>query len=138
VAELKTRPTDSDVEAFLARVEPATKQADCRALVALMAEATGERPRMWGSSMVGFGDYHYRYASGREGDWFLAGFSPRKANLTVYLSGGIDSHRELLAGLGPHTTGVGCLYLKRLGDVDTDVLAEIVRRDVAQLRAGAS
>ena len=92
-----------------------------------MQAATGAPPVMWGSSIIGFGDVHYRYASGREGDWFAVGFSPRKKNLTLYLTDGIDRHTEHLERLGPHATGKGCLYIKRLDDVNRDVLGALIR-----------
>jgi hypothetical protein len=91
---------------------------------------------MWGSSVVGFGDYHYKYASGREGDWFVVGFSPRKSQLTLYLTSGIDRHRPLLSRLGPHGTGKGCLYLKRLSDVDVNVLKALVEEAAGFIRRG--
>ncbi len=102
----------------------------------MMREATGAAAKMWGKGMVGFGEWHYRHPSGREGDFFELGFSPRKAALTVYVSGGLDSHAALLAKLGKHTTGKGCLYLGRLGDVDRTVLATLLQRGVAALRRG--
>ena len=125
---LKTTPSDADVDAFIASVEDPQKRDDSRALCRMMAEETGEPPKMWGSSIVGFGSYHYRYASGREGDWMALGFAPRKANLTLYLMDGFDGYRDLLARLGKHSTGRSCLYVKRLSDVDADVLREMVRR----------
>ncbi|MBD8077963.1 DUF1801 domain-containing protein [Cellulosimicrobium arenosum] len=131
--ENRTRPTDADVEAFLASVEDPVRRRDAQRLVALMTRVTGEEPRMWGPSIVGFGTYHYRYASGREGDIAAAGFSPRKAASTVYLAHGVDEHAELLSRLGPHTLGKACLYVKDLDDVDLDVLEETVRRSYATL-----
>ena len=125
-----TRPTDADVKAFLAQVPDQRRREDARAVVDLMAEVTGERPTMWGATMVGFGSYHYRYASGREGDYFVVGLSPRKAALTVYLMDGFEGREHLLERLGPHTTGKACLYVKRLDDVDSDVLRELVRLSV--------
>ena len=125
-----TRPTDADVEAFLAQVPDQRRREDARAVVDLMAEVTSERPTMWGATMVGFGSYHYRYASGREGDYFVVGVSPRKAALTVYLMDGFEGREGLLERLGPHTTGKACLYVKRLDDVDSDVLRELVRLSV--------
>jgi hypothetical protein len=125
MAELKTKPTDDDVEAFIDSV-PEAARSDCRELVTLMQAATDAPPVMWGSSIVGFGEVHYRYASGREGDWFAVGFSPRKKSLTLYLTGGVDRHAEHLERLGPHTTGKGCLYIKRLDDVDRDVLQALI------------
>ena len=135
MAELKTKENDQSVEAFLAGIEDAQKQADCRALVAIMQEATGAAPRMWGDSIVGFGHYHYKYASGREGDWFLTGFAPRKQNLTLYIMAGFDNYEALLGRLGKHTTGKSCLYVKRLADVDMPVLTELVVESVAHMKA---
>ncbi|MBK9712272.1 MAG: DUF1801 domain-containing protein [Kouleothrix sp.] len=128
----KTRPTDQDVEGFLDSIVDAQQRQDCRTLAALMREVTGAEPRMWGDSIVGFGSYHYRYATGREGDWLLTGFSPRKQNLTLYLSYGIEQHGELLQRLGKHKLGKACLYLKRLDAADHDALRELIRRSVEQ------
>jgi hypothetical protein len=127
MADLKTKPTEVSVADFLATVAD-DRREECDALVALMRRATGEVPRMWGPSMVGFGSYHYRYESGREGDWFLAGFSPRKKALTVYVMAGFTGFEELLARLGRHETGKSCLYLRSLAEVDAEVLEELVRR----------
>jgi hypothetical protein len=127
MADLKTKPTEMSVADFLATVAD-DRREECDALVALMRRATGEEPRMWGPSMVGFGSYHYRYESGREGDWFLAGFSPRKKALTVYVMAGFTGFEELLARLGRHETGKSCLYLRSLAEVDAEVLEELVRR----------
>ena len=135
MAELKTKENDQSVEAFLSSIDDAQKQADCRALVAIMQEATGAAPRMWGDSIVGFGHYHYKYASGREGDWFLTGFAPRKQNLTLYIMAGFDNYEALLGRLGKHTTGKSCLYVKRLADVDMPVLTELVVESVAHMKA---
>jgi Domain of unknown function (DU1801) len=125
------RPTAADVDAFLDAVPDERRRADARTLCSLLAEVTGEPPVLWGTSIVGFGTYHYRYESGHEGDSALVGFSPRKTALVVYLVGGFeDRHGKLLERLGPHKTGKGCLYLKRLADVDLDVLRELVERSV--------
>lgn len=132
MAELETKPTDDDVDAFLATV-PEPTRSDCRELVTIMKAATGADPVMWGSSIVGFGSTHFRYASGREGDWFRVGFSPRKRNLTLYLLDGVDSHAEQLQRLGKHSTGKGCLYIKQLDDVDRGVLVELIN-DAASSR----
>ncbi|UKJ64634.1 DUF1801 domain-containing protein [Cellulosimicrobium cellulans] len=132
-SESTTHPTDADVEVFLAAVEHPVRRRDARRLVELLSRVTGEPPRMWGSSIVGFGTYHYRYASGREGDMAAAGFSPRKAATTVYLMDGVDAHAELLERLGPHTVGKGCVYVKDLDAVDLGVLEEVVRRSYATL-----
>ena len=126
MAENKTKPTDADVDAFLEAVESDRRREDARRVLTIMREVTGEEPVMWGPSMIGFGTVHYRYATGREGDTFAAGLSPRKAALTVYLADGFDGREELLARLGPHTTGRACLYLKRLDGVDPDVLRELI------------
>lgn len=130
-SEPVTRPTDADVEAFLATVENETRRNDAHHLIELMTEVTGEPPVMWGPSIIGFGSYHYRYATGREGDAPLAGFSPRKQNLVIYLVGGYeDRYAKLLEQLGPHKTGKACLYLKRLADVDLEALRTLVERSV--------
>jgi hypothetical protein len=126
MAENKTRLTDADVDAFLDAVDDDRRREEARTVLALMHEVTGEEPAMWGPSIVGFGSVHYRYDSGREGDMFAAGFSPRKTALTVYLAEGFDGRDELLERLGPHTTGKTCLYLKRLDAVDLDILRALV------------
>ncbi|MBK6767788.1 MAG: DUF1801 domain-containing protein [Ardenticatenales bacterium] len=135
MAELKTRRTDASVADFLAAIPDEGRRADCLAVADLMAGVTGAEAEMWGPAIVGFGRYHYRYASGREGDWFLAGFSPRKQNLTLYLMSGYDDYEALLARLGKHTIGKSCLYIKRLSDIDVDVLRELVTASVAHMRA---
>ena len=125
------RRTDAPVEEFLARVPDERRREDAGRLCAMMEEITGEPPAMWGSSIVGFGAYHYRYASGHEGDSALASFSPRRQNLAIYLVGEFaDRHQAALARLGPHKTGKGCLYIKRLDQVDEDVLRELIDRSV--------
>lgn len=135
MAEPKTRPTDASVEEFIAGVEGEARRADCRALVAMMRRVTDAEPVMWGPSIVGFGSYHYRYASGREGDWMLTGFSPRKRDLTVYIMAGFEGADETLARLGPHRTSSGCcLYVKRLSDVDLEVLEALVGGSVDRMR----
>jgi hypothetical protein len=130
VAENKTQPTDASVTAFLDAVEDETRRSDARRVLELMRDVTGEEPRMWGPSIVGFGDYHYRYESGREGDWFLTGFAPRKANLVLYIMSGFPRHAELMERLGKHRTGKSCLYVNRFDDLDLDVLRELIRRSV--------
>ena len=135
MAENKTQPTDADVDAFLDAVENDRRREDSRVLLELMREVTGEEPVMWGPSIVGFGRYHYRYESGREGDWFLAGFAPRKSNLVVYIMSGFPRHAELMEKLGKHRTGSSCLYINKLDDVDLDVLRELVRRSVEHVAA---
>jgi len=110
---LKTRPTDRDVEEFLNSIENEKKRMDSYAILDLMQSVTGAEPVMWGDSIIGFGSYHYKYASGREGEWFLTGFSPRKQNLTLYIMSGFDRYDELLNDLGKYTTGKACLYIKK-------------------------
>lgn len=138
----KTTQTEESVDAFVDGVEDEERRRDCRALLALLRDVTGEEPRMWGSSMVGFGTYHYRYDSGREGDSFLAGFSPRKRELSIYVMAGLDRYEAELARLGRHRTGKSCLYVRRLADVDLDVLREMLADSVHYMRskygAGAS
>jgi hypothetical protein len=127
----KTLPTAEDPEGFIAAVPHDGRREDARTLCRLLSEWTGEPPAMWGTSIVGFGRYDYRYASGHEGSAPLVGFSPRKTNLVLYLVGGAeDRYTKLLERLGPHTMGKGCLYLKRLDDVDRDVLRALVDRTV--------
>ncbi len=126
MAELKTGRNSASVPEFLAAVADPRRRADAEAVCALMADVTGAPPTMWGSSIIGFGTYHYRYASGQEGDWPPVGLSPRKAALTLYLSTGFDGAQDLLGRLGPHTTGKSCLYVKRLSDIDQAVLRELV------------
>ena len=135
MSDLKTRPTASSVDGFIDAVEDEHKRADCRVVAQLMAEITGAEGVMWGSSIVGFGSYHYRYASGREGDFFEAGFSPRKRALTIYVMAGFAEYEDLLARLGKHSTGKSCLYVRRLDDIDLDVLREMLIRSVAYIRA---
>ena len=135
MTELKTRPTRASVDKFLKSVEDETKQADCRTLVEIMQRVTGAKPVMWGPSIVGFGSYHFRYASGREGDWMLAGFSPRKRDLTVYVMAGFKKAEKTLAKLGKHrASSGGCLYLKRLSDIDLNQLETLIRDSVEHLR----
>lgn len=136
MAELKTKRTQASVSAFLDAVENEQRRADCRTVLNLMRAVTGEEPKMWGPSMVGFGSYHYKYASGREGDWFVTGFSPRKQDLTLYIMAGFDRYDELMAKLGKYKTGKSCLYLKRLSDVDLGVLRELVTASVEAMRKG--
>ena len=135
MVDLKTKPNDASAEAFLNSVEDEKKRQDSFAILEMMQEVTGMEPQMWGSSIVGFGSYHYKYASGREGDWFQVGFSPRKQNLTLYIMSGFDAYDDLLSKLGKHKTGKSCLYIKRLEDVDLDTLRELVTLSVAYIAA---
>src|SRR5580700_8863726 len=135
MAENKTKPTQLSVSACIEAVTDPAKRADAKALVKLMQSATGEKPKMWGPSIIGFGSHHYTYESGREGDMPLAGFSPRKAATVLYGVTGFDASGALLAKLGKHSTGKGCLYIKKLADVDPKVLEKLVVKAVAAKRA---
>ena len=131
-----TGRTGASVAEFLARIPDPQRREDARRLCAVMQEITGQPPAMWGTSIIGFGAYHYRYASGQEGDSALVGFSPRRPHLAIYLIGGFENrYGRVLARLGPHKTGKGCLYIKRLDDVDRDALRELINRSV-QVRKG--
>ena len=131
MAELKTQRTKASVTAFLSAIDDPERRKDARALAALFRKATGKAPAMWGPQIVGYGEISYEGASGRSGVWFPVGFSPRKAALTVYLMGGIKAHPDLLKQLGPHKVGGGCLYLKRLADVNTTVLSRLIAKSNA-------
>jgi hypothetical protein len=130
MAELKTKLNDASVTEFLNGIEDEEKRADSFEILKLMKQVTKEEPKMWGSSIIGFGNVHYKYDSGREGDWFLTGFSPRNQNLTLYVIGSFKPHVDLLNKLGKHKTGVGCLYIKKLQDVDIKVLKELIKQSV--------
>lgn len=129
-AELKTKLNDASVDAFLNTVGDEQIRADCFEIAKLMKQVTKAEPKMWGSSIVGFGSYHYKGASGREGDWMLVGFSPRKQNLTLYIMAGFERYDELMKKLGKFSTGKSCLYIKKLADVDKKVLKELVSESV--------
>lgn len=135
MSENKTKPTNESVEAFLGGVQDEQRRSDCQRLVEIMQEATGRAPKLWGNGMVGFGSYHYRYASGREGDWFITGFSPRKNDLTLYIMAGFERYEDLMSRLGKHRTGKSCLYVKRLADVDREVLRELISESVRHMTA---
>lgn len=135
MAENKTRKTGARVEDFLESIENPRRREDGHAILAMMRQITGLEPEMWGPSIIGFGDYHYKYDSGREGDFFLTGFSPRKQNLTLYIMGGLEGHEGLLGKLGKHRTGAACLYINKLADVDVDVLRDLIRISFENSRA---
>ena len=134
MAELKTKKTNESVRAFLNKIPDEQKREDCFTVAKLMEEITGDKPKMWGDSIVGFGTYHYKGASGREGDWLITGFSPRKQNLTLYLMGGFDQHEDLLAKLGKHSTAKSCLYIKRLSDINLPTLKKLIRESVKYMK----
>ena len=133
MAELKTQKTDASVEAFLNSVADEGRKRDSFAVLDLMKQVSRAEPKMWGPAIVGFGQYHYKYESGRENDWFPIGFSPRKGNLTLYLTGGLESQADLLAKLGKHKTGKGCIYINKLADVDQSVLRQMLERCLKSL-----
>jgi|SRR5271165_3504984 len=135
MAENKTKPTQVSVAAFIDAITDQTRRADAKALVKLMQSASGEKPKMWGPSIIGFGSCHYKYDSGREGDMPLIGFSPRKAASVLYGLIGFAGAEALPAKLGKHTTGKGCLYIKKLADVDKKVLEDLVMKSVAAKQA---
>jgi hypothetical protein len=135
MTDIKTKPTKLSVTAFINAVTNETQRADARALVKLIQNVVGEKPKMWGPSIVGFGSYHYKYESGREGDMPLAGFSPRKAATVLYVTKEFSGSEALLSKLGKHTIGGGCLYIKKLADVDQTVLETLVAKSAAARRA---
>ena len=130
MAELKTKLNDNSVEDFLNTVEDEQKRKDSFGLLKMMEEISGEPAKMWGKDIVGFGSYHYVYASGREGDWMLSGFSPRKASITLYLMAGFDQLGDELSSLGKHKVGKGCLYVKSLSDIDEKVLRKMIKKSI--------
>jgi len=132
--ELKTKVNDASVEGFLNSVSDESTRADCFEILKLMEQVTKEPAKMWGASIVGFGSYHYKGAGGREGDWMLTGFSPRKQNLTLFLMGGFEQYQDLLQKLGKYKTSVGCLYIKKLDDVDMSVLKELIAENVKRMK----
>jgi len=134
MTELKTKPTKKSVEQFLKKIEHLTKREDSIKILELMKEVTKEKPVMWGDSIVGFGSYHYKYASGHEGDWPIVGFSPRKQNLTIYIMPGFDDYEEILKNLGKFKTGKSCLYINKLKDIDTQSLKKLISESVKYMK----
>ena len=134
MAKLKTRPSEVDPRAFVEAVEHPKRREDGLVLLDLMQEITGEKPQMWGPSIIGFGSYHYVYDSGREGDWMLTGFSPRKSAMTLYIMGGYKEHESLMKKLGKHKTGKSCLYINKLEDVDMAVLKRLIKQSTAYIQ----
>ena len=134
MAENKTKPTEVQVSDFLDAVHHPQKRADAYRILEIMKEVTGAEPRMWGDSMVGFGEYHYKYESGREGDFFVTGFAPRKSNISLYIMAGFSKYQDYLDRLGKHKTGKSCLYINKLADVDEGVLRELVAASVQHMQ----
>lgn len=133
LAELKTKPTRASVNDFLNTIEDQQRRKDCKSVMKLMAEITDAKPEMWGPSIIGFGRYLYKYDSGREAEWMMTGFSPRKSDLTLYIMGGFDQHPELMEKLGKYRTGKACLYIKKLDDIDLAVLRKLVAKSVSSM-----
>lgn len=134
MSELKTKRNDGDVRGYLESVTNKRRREDALVMLELMREITGEPPEMWGSSIVGFGSYHYRYASGREGDWPIVGFAPRKQSLTLYIMPGFDRYEDLMAKLGKYKTGKSCLYINKLDDVNLETLKALIAESVEYMR----
>jgi hypothetical protein len=134
MAEPKTKPTKASVKEFLNQIPDKERREDCFAVAKIMEEITGDKPKMWGPSIVGFGTYHYKYASGREGDWPVTGFSPRKKDLTLYIMMGFRKHADLMEKLGKHSTGKSCLYIKRLSDIHVPTLKKLIKSSLKDLR----
>ena len=130
----KTQPTQDSPIDFINAVEPVQKRKDCLEILKLMEQLSAEKPVVWGGSMVGFGSYHYKYDSGREGDWFRVGFAPRKQNITLYIMTGFSTYPDIMQKLGKFKTGGSCLYIKKLADVDINVLADLIKESLAYMR----
>ncbi len=133
MVELKTKPTTASVTAFIKSIENKSRRDDCKLLYSMMRKITGKRAKMWGDSIIGFGKYHYIYKSGREGDWFVTGFSPRKQNLTIYIIPGFSKYKSLLKKIGKHKTSVSCLYIKNLADIDLRILERLIQCSVKEM-----
>lgn len=127
MSQNKTKPNDGDIENFLNSVEDPQRREDAKILLPLMAKWNDDTPKMWGTSIIGFGEYHYKYASGREGDHLISGFSPRKGALTIYIMDGFKNHTSLMEKLGKYKTGSSCLYVKKLDDINIDILEKLVK-----------
>lgn len=134
MAENKTKPTGRSTTNFLKSIDDSQKRKDCQAIGGMMREITGKRAKMWGDTIVGFGEYHYKYESGREGDFLVTGYSPRKQNLSIYIMPGFSQYSALLAKLGKHKHSVSCLYIKQMSDIDGQVLYKLIERSVKDMR----
>ena len=134
MSDLKTQPTGASVARFISEIPDAARRGDCRTLASIMTRATGAKAEMWGASIVGFGRVHYRYSTGREGDWFLAGFSPRKQDLTLYFMPGFGKDADLMTQLGKHRTAKSCLYIRRLSDVHVPTLKKLIRASIKTMK----
>ena len=134
MTEVKTKPTEISADSFIATIEDDKVRADCYTIINLMENITGEKPKMWGPAIIGFGKYTYKYESGRSGEICITGFSPRKANITLYVLAGFPGQEELLQKLGKHKSGKGCLYIKKLDDVKVDVLESLIKESIKFLK----
>jgi len=134
MAEVKTKKTEANVETFIEAVQPESKRNDCTKIKALLESLTGQPAKLWGSNIIGFGDYKYKYESGRTGDWFEIGFSPRKQNITLYIMPGFERFPELMGKLGKYKTGSSCLYVNKLADINVEVLNELLVAAIAYMR----
>ena len=134
MAELKTKPTQASVKDFLNQIPDKERRDDCFAIAKIMEEVTGDKPKMWGPSIVGFRTYHYKYASGREGDWPVTGFSPRKKDLTLYIMMGFEKHADLMKQLGKYSNAKSCLYIRRLSDIHVPTLKKLIKSSVKDLK----
>ena len=134
MAELKTQPNDASVNEFIQAVEGDDRRNDCLSLLSMMKRVTKKEPMMWGDSIVGFGRYHYKNRSGREGNWFVTGFAPRKRELTIYIMPGFEQYSEFMEKLGKHKTGKSCLYIKRLADIDAHVLEILITQSIVDMK----
>lgn len=135
MSKIKTTVTDASVEDFINSVDDEAKRADSLVLLKMFSDITNEKPKMWGTSIIGFGQYHYKSErSSQEGDWMLTGFSPRKQSLSLYLMMGFEAHGDLLNKLGKHKTGMGCLYINKLSDIDQDILKQLIKRSFDDMK----
>ena len=133
MAELKTKSSNESVTEFLDNLGDSKRKEDCKIIMEVMENVTGEKPRMWGSSIVGFGTYHYKYPSGHEGDWFKTGFSPRKQNLTLYIMSGFEEYDNLMSKLGKYKNGKSCIYIKQIEDIDLEILKQLIAESIIML-----
>lgn len=133
MAELKTKPNNQNVDDFLKKLSDPAKRKNCHQVLDIMKQITQQEPKMWGDSMVGFGNYHYQYTSGREGNWFLTGFSPRKQSLTIYIMSGFDQFEHLMSQLGKYKNSKSCLFVKKLDDIDLGILKELIAESIKLL-----
>ena len=133
MADLKTKPNRNSPNTFIKSIEDFKRRKDCIAVMSMMKKITGKQPKMWGTSIVGYGQYHYKYKSGREGDWFVTGFAPRKQNLTIYIMPGFSKYTQIMNNLGKFKLGVSCLYIKSLTDIDEVLLYELIEKSVSDM-----